>query len=132
MKLKNAGHFFAARLPKCLVAHDVRQVKTFFREQAMLLRLGRLLRMTGRDIVVLWYACRSPAAPRTLKLAAVLIALYVLSPIDLVPDWLPLLGWADDVTLLALALPALLALFPPDALIDARAAAARWTWRTPW
>lgn len=96
----------------------------------MLLRLGRLLRMTGRDIVVLWYACRHPATPRALKLAALLAGLYVISPIDILPDWMALLGWADDVTLLALAVPALLRLMPAPVLADAQAAAARRGWRT--
>ena len=97
----------------------------------MLIRLGRLLRMTGRDIVVLWYVCRHPATPRMLKLGALLAGMYVLSPVDLLPDWVPLLGWADDVTLLALAVPALLNLVPGPVLAEARAAAARWFIRRP-
>lgn len=94
-------------------------------------RLGRLLRTTGRDLVVLWHACRHPATPRALKVLALLMAFYVLSPIDLIPDGLPLLGWADDVTLLAFAIPALLAMVPEPVLASARAAAARWMTRTP-
>lgn len=90
----------------------------------MLLRLGRLFRLVGRDIVVLWYACRNPATPLALKLAALLLGIYVVSPIDIMPDWLPLLGWADDVTLLAFVVPALLRLVPHSALIQARTSAA--------
>ncbi len=89
----------------------------------MLLRLGRLIRAVGRDIVVLWYACRNPASPALLKLGAVLLALYVFSPIDVVPDWLVVLGLVDDVTLIALGIPALLRLAPDHALNEARAAA---------
>lgn len=94
-------------------------------------RLARLLRSTGRDLVVLWHACRHPDTPRLVKLAAVLGALYVISPLDLLPDWLPLLGWADDAALLALAVPALLTLVPPSVLASARAAAARALRATP-
>jgi uncharacterized membrane protein YkvA (DUF1232 family) len=86
----------------------------------MLFRLGRLFRATGRDIVVLWYACRNPATPMLLKVAAALVALYVLSPVDLLPDWLALLGWVDDVTLLALGIPMLLAVVPQQVLRDAQ------------
>lgn len=89
----------------------------------MFLRLGRLFRAVGRDILVLWYACRNPATPLRLKLAALLLGLYVVSPIDLVPDWLAVLGVVDDVTLLALGIPALLKLLPADVLQDARHAA---------
>lgn len=89
----------------------------------MLLRLGRLLRTVGRDIVVLWYACRHSATPFYLKILALLLALYALSPVDLIPDWLAILGWVDDVTLLALGIPFVLRLLPEHALRDARAAA---------
>jgi uncharacterized membrane protein YkvA (DUF1232 family) len=92
-------------------------------ELAMLLRLRRLFRAVGRDIVVLWYACRNPATPALLKLGAVLLALYIISPVDLIPDWLVVLGWIDDVTLLALGIPALLRLVPPHALDEARMSA---------
>lgn len=86
----------------------------------MLFRLTRLFRAAGRDIVVLWYACRHPGAPLLLKVVALLLAMYVISPIDLVPDWLALLGWVDDLTLLALVIPALLAWVPEPVLRDAR------------
>ncbi|WP_026075669.1 YkvA family protein [Noviherbaspirillum massiliense] len=88
----------------------------------MFLRLTRLFRTAGRDIVTLWYACRHPATPRRLKLATMLLGLYILSPVDLVPDWFPVLGWIDDVTLLAFGIPALLRLMPQRALQDAHSA----------
>jgi uncharacterized membrane protein YkvA (DUF1232 family) len=88
----------------------------------MFLRLGRLFRAVGRDILVLWYACRNPATPFRLKLVAILLGLYVFSPIDIVPDWLALLGLADDVTLLAIGIPLLLKFIPGSALQEARIA----------
>lgn len=89
----------------------------------MFLRLGRLFRAVGRDVVVLWYACRNPATPFRLKAIAVLLGLYLVSPIDIVPDWLALLGLVDDVTLLALGIPALLKFVPAGALHEAHVAA---------
>jgi len=89
----------------------------------MFLRLGRLFRSVGREILVLWYACRNPATPFRLKLVALLLGLYVFSPIDVVPDWLALLGFVDDVTLLALGIPALLKFVPAHALHEAHASA---------
>ncbi|WP_420475769.1 YkvA family protein [Noviherbaspirillum sp. ST9] len=89
----------------------------------MFLRLGRLFRAVGREILVLWYACRNPATPFHLKLAAILLGLYVFSPIDVIPDWLAFLGLVDDVTLLALGIPALLKFVPEQALHEAHRAA---------
>jgi len=88
----------------------------------MFLRLGRLFRTGGRDLLVLWYACRNPGMPWWLKLAAILLAVYVLSPLDLVPDWFVPLGWFDDVTLLAFGIPAILRLMPDHVLRDAQSA----------
>jgi uncharacterized membrane protein YkvA (DUF1232 family) len=89
----------------------------------MFLRLGRLFRAVGRDILVLWYACRNPSTPFRLKLVAILIGLYVFSPIDVLPDWLAVLGFVDDVTLLAIGIPALLKFVPEGTLHNARMAA---------
>ena len=89
----------------------------------MFLRLGRLFRAVGRDIIVLLYASRKSATPFRVKLVAILLGLYVFSPIDIVPDWLALLGLVDDVTLLALGIPLLLKFIPDSALQDARIAA---------
>lgn len=89
----------------------------------MLFRLGRLFRSAGREIVVMWYACRNPETPVLPKVLAALLALYVLSPIDLVPDWLALLGWVDDVSLLALGIPLLLSLVPEHVRNRARSEA---------
>lgn len=86
----------------------------------MFFRLGRLFRSVGRDIVVLFYACRHPGTPLHLKLLALAAAFYVVSPIDIIPDWLALLGIADDVTLIALGVPLLLKLLPQPALEQAR------------
>ncbi|GIZ53047.1 YkvA family protein [Noviherbaspirillum aridicola] len=89
----------------------------------MFFRLGRIFRSVGRDIVVLFYACRNPATPIHLKLLALVAAFYVISPLDVVPDWLALLGIADDVTLIALGVPLLLKLLPQPALQQARSSA---------
>lgn len=88
----------------------------------MILRMARLFRSAGRELVTLWYACRHPATPWFLKVGAVLLGLYTLSPVDLAPDWLPVLGWIDDVTLLAIGIPALLKLAPRRAVDEARIA----------
>lgn len=101
----------------------------------MFLRLIRLFKLTGREAAVLWYACRNPGTPLFIKIGALLIGLYIVSPIDFIPDGLPILGWVDDVTLLAFAIPAILKLIPEAVLGNARLAAenrfTRWAfWRS--
>ncbi len=85
----------------------------------MFARLFILFKATGREIAVLWFACKNPATPRIVKVCAVLMAVYVISPIDLVSDLLPVIGWLDDIALVALGVPALLRLVPADVLEQA-------------
>lgn len=89
-------------------------------------RLRRLVRILGRDALVLWFACRNPATPLWTKAAALLLALYVLSPIDLITDLLPVVGWVDDVALVAFGIPLLLRLLPRAIRRDAEGTAAQW------
>lgn len=63
---------------------------------------------------VLWRALWHPQTPNTARLAAVGIILYVLSPIDLMPDFIPILGWLDDLVILPLGLAMVRGLIPQD------------------
>ncbi len=73
----------------------------------------------------LWFALRHPAAPGWLKLGAALIALYLVSPIDLIPEALPLIGLVDDIVLVPLAIRFLLKRLPPEVAEAAARRAAR-------
>ncbi|NUZ04221.1 YkvA family protein [Piscinibacter koreensis] len=86
-------------------------------------RLTLLWALARGDARRLWFALRHPAAPRWLKAGAALIVLYVLSPIDLVPDALPIVGVVDDLVLVPLAIRWLLDRLPPDlaAAVERRA-----------
>jgi uncharacterized membrane protein YkvA (DUF1232 family) len=86
-------------------------------------RLTLLWTLVRGDARQLWFALRHPAAPRWLKVGAVLIVLYVLSPIDLIPDAIPFVGVMDDLVLVPLAIRWLLKRLPAD--IAAAAAARR-------
>jgi uncharacterized membrane protein YkvA (DUF1232 family) len=86
-------------------------------------RLTLLWTLVRGDARQLWFALRHPAAPRWLKVGAVLIVLYVLSPIDLIPDAIPFVGALDDIVLVPLAIRWLLKRLPAD--IAAAAAARR-------
>jgi uncharacterized membrane protein YkvA (DUF1232 family) len=80
-------------------------------------RWGKLLRRanTARlatHLLALWKLFRHPETPRLAKLVAVLVLAYALSPIDLIPDFIPLLGLLDDVILLPLGIALAVRLTP--------------------
>lgn len=79
----------------------------------MFKRLALLWTVLRGDARQLWFALRHPAAPGWLKVGTALIALYVLSPIDLIPDVLPFIGVVDDFVLIPLAIRFLLKRLPP-------------------
>lgn len=89
------------------------------------LRLRRLFRATGREALILWYAFRNPATPRAVKLGSLVLALYLVSPIDILPDFALLFGWADDLALLMIGIPFLVNRLPIDVMQDATAKADR-------
>lgn len=77
-------------------------------------RLTLLWTLVRGDARQLWFALRHPAAPMWLKLGCALIALYVVSPLDLIPDWIPVIGVLDDLVLVPLAIRWLLRRLPPE------------------
>ena len=92
----------------------------------MLARLKQLARLLKRDIVTLWFACRHLKMPLTAKIAAVLIVAYAFSPIDLIPDFIPVLGFLDEVILLPAMIWLTLKLIPDAVLAESRVAAQAW------
>jgi uncharacterized membrane protein YkvA (DUF1232 family) len=77
-------------------------------------RLALLWTLVRTDARRLWFALRHPAAPGWLKVGAALIVAYVISPIDLLPDVLPVIGVVDDLVLVPLAIRWLLNRLPPE------------------
>lgn len=68
----------------------------------------------------LYIACRDPRTPLIAKATATLVVAYALSPIDLIPDFVPVLGYLDDLVLLPLGIILAIRLIPPDVLSDSR------------
>lgn len=65
-------------------------------------KLGLLWWKFKKELMMVWAMLRNPAAPALSKIVALLAAVYIISPVDLVPDVIPILGWIDDgvITLL--------------------------------
>jgi uncharacterized membrane protein YkvA (DUF1232 family) len=78
-----------------------------------------------RDVVAVWHAARDPRTPWAARVLALLVAAYALSPIDLIPDFVPVLGYLDDLLLVPLGLLLVIRLLPPAVLADARQRAAQ-------
>jgi uncharacterized membrane protein YkvA (DUF1232 family) len=55
------------------------------------------------NTLALYYACRDPETPRLSRWLALVVIAYVLSPIDLIPDFIPVLGYVDDLLLVPVA-----------------------------
>jgi uncharacterized membrane protein YkvA (DUF1232 family) len=67
-------------------------------------RVSMLWALVRGDARLLWRALRHPAAPRWLKLGSLGLVAYALLPVDLVPDFIPVLGVVDDLVLIPLAI----------------------------
>lgn len=77
-------------------------------------------RRIKRDVVTVYFAARDPRAPFFARLLAMLVAAYALSPIDLIPDFVPVLGYLDDLLIVPLGLLWVIRLMPHEVLHDAR------------
>ena len=73
-----------------------------------------------RESLALYYAARDPRTPWYAKVVAGAVVAYALSPIDLIPDFIPVLGYLDDLLLLPLGIWLALGLVPAPVLADAR------------
>ncbi len=69
----------------------------------MAVRKKGWLRSLVRDVVVMFSAMRDPRVPWSAKLVGVISVLYVILPVDLIPDFIPVIGWLDDMAALPLA-----------------------------
>ncbi|MGH6787626.1 MAG: YkvA family protein [Novosphingobium sp.] len=97
----------------------------------MIAQLREWAGLLKREVLVLWLAARDPRVPWVAKLLAGLVAGYALSPIDLIPDFIPVLGLLDDLLIVPAGIWLTLRLVPPDLLAELREAAAARAWPKP-
>jgi len=86
---------------------------------AMWKRVAILWAVAKGDARLLWHALRHPRAPGWLKWGTAGVVLYLISPVDLIPDVVPLLGVVDDLVLVPLAIRWMLRRLPADVRADA-------------
>ena len=87
------------------------------------MNLGAWAKALKRDAHAVWLAARDPRTPWYARALAIAVAAYALSPIDLIPDFIPVLGYLDDLILVPVGLWLVLKLIPAEVLADHRAAA---------
>ena len=85
---------------------------------------SKVFRLAKRQIDVFRYAVNDPRTPRHARLAGLGVLAYLASPIDLIPDFIPVLGWLDDLVLVPIGLVVVWKLIPKEVRRDARRRAA--------
>lgn len=83
-------------------------------------------RRVKRDGLTLWFAGKNPKTPWYAKALGGFVVAYALSPIDLIPDFIPVLGYVDDVLLLPALIWITVRLLPQDVLHNCRQQADEW------
>ena len=76
--------------------------------------MNRLLQFR-RELILLWHAFWTPETPLYLKGLMLLVPLYLLSPVDFIPDVIPVLGWIDDIIVIPLLVSWIVSMLPQAA-----------------
>lgn len=87
-------------------------------------RLEELAKRAKRDGIALYLAARHPRVSWMVKAFAILVAAYVLSPIDLIPDFIPVIGFLDELILLPLMVGVIVRVVDPEIMAELRSEAA--------
>ena len=90
-------------------------------ETTVLQRWKQRAHALKKEVYALYLAYRDPRTPWYAKAVAALVVAYAFSPIDLIPDPIPILGYLDDLVLVPLGAALALRLIPPEVMVDARA-----------
>ena len=91
--------------------------------RGLLPRLRARARILKRDTYAVYVAARHPRTPWYAKVLAAAVVAYALSPFDLIPDFIPVVGYLDDLIIVPLGIAAVLRLMPADVIEECRAQA---------
>jgi uncharacterized membrane protein YkvA (DUF1232 family) len=87
-------------------------------------RLRQWARDVTRDVYAIYLARHDPRVPWYAKALAICVAAYAFSPIDLIPDFIPILGYVDDLVILPLGILLVVKIIPREVMAEHRAKAA--------
>lgn len=88
--------------------------------EGQLARWRQRARELKRDTYAIYLACRDPRVPWSAKALGAFVVAYAFSPIDLIPDFIPVLGYLDDLILVPLGIALVLKRIPPNVMEDCR------------
>ena len=77
-------------------------------------------RKIKQEVFAVYLACRDPRTPWYAKALAAIVAGYAFSPLDLIPDFIPVLGYLDDLILIPLGIALVIRILPADVLQECR------------
>lgn len=83
-------------------------------------RLKQQARRLKIELFALHLACRDPCVPWYAKAFAICVVSYAFSPIDLIPDFIPILGYLDDLIIVPLGIMLVLKMIPPAVMVECR------------
>jgi uncharacterized membrane protein YkvA (DUF1232 family) len=86
----------------------------------MIARLKIWAQKLKRDVLLLYVAGRDPRTPLLVKTIAIVVAAYALSPIDFIPDFIPIIGYIDDLIIVPIGIMLAIKLMPVDLLDEFR------------
>ena len=92
----------------------------------MLERLKRWARHLKSQLMTLWFCRSQSGTPMVAKILAILVVAYAFSPIDLIPDFIPVLGYLDDLIIVPLGIWLTVRMIPEPVLAEARLQAEEW------
>jgi len=90
----------------------------------MIQRTRQWARLARQEVYAVYRAARDPRVPWYAKALVFCVAGYALSPIDLIPDFVPVLGYMDDVIIVPLGILIVVKMIPPEIMAEHRALAA--------
>ena len=92
----------------------------------MIEQLKNWARNLKKEVLIIWFSVKNPKTPLVPKAICIFIVAYALSPIDLIPDFIPLLGYVDDLILLPILIWVAIQLIPSTIFQDSKIEAEDW------
>ncbi|WP_166266532.1 YkvA family protein [Marinobacter caseinilyticus] len=83
-------------------------------------KIKRQAGLLRQQSLTVYFAARDPRMPLPVRLLALVVAAYAISPIDLIPDVIPVIGYLDDIIIIPLGLALIIRLTPPEIIVAAR------------
>jgi uncharacterized membrane protein YkvA (DUF1232 family) len=93
---------------------------------ALIDKLKNWAQLLKQDVLILWFATKNPNTPWAPKVICIFIVAYALSPIDLIPDFIPILGFVDDLLLMPFLIWLAVRLIPTVIIQESRIQADKW------